>query len=129
MKYRRIIISLILVAVFAIVNAFKDPGNEVIEKIATQLDKWATGYTPEKVYVQFDKPYYAAGDDIWFKACIMLGGKHHLSGLSGVLNVELLDDRDSVKQHIKLPVESGITWGDFALSDTLEEGNYHIRAY
>ena len=29
----------------------------------------------------------------------------------------------------KLPVISGLTWGDFALTDSLKEGNYRIRAY
>jgi len=100
-----------------------------IEKIVQQLNTWAANYTYEKVYLQFDKPYYAVGDDMWFKAYVTLGPEHKLSGLSGVLNVELIDERDSVVQRIKLPVVSGLTWGDFALNDTLHEGNYRVRAY
>ncbi len=83
----------------------------------------------EDVYLQLDKPYYTAGSDIWFKAYITAGSSHQLSGISGVLNVELIDDRDSVKQQLKLPIVSGLTWGDFPLPDTLKEGNYRIRAY
>lgn len=129
MRYRRIFIGLTLIAGLAVIAGFNKPDDSIIQKIAGQLDKWSSSHPPEKVYLQFDKPYYAVGDDIWFKAYITLGGRHRLSGLSGVLNVELIDDRDSIKQHIKLPVQSGLTWGDFALSDTLEEGNYRIRAY
>lgn len=129
MNHRKIIAGLFLITCFIVTTAFIGPEDGTVQKIAAQLDKWASSNPPEKVYLQFDKPYYSVGDDIWFKAYITLGGLHRLSGLSGVLNVELLDDRDSVKQHIKLPVQSGLTWGDFALSDTLAEGNYRIRAY
>jgi len=129
MNYRKIIAGLFLITSFIVTTAFIGPGDGTVQKIAAQLDKWASSNPPEKVYLQFDKPYYSVGDDIWFKAYITLGGLHRLSGLSGVLNVELLDDRDSIKQHIKLPVASGLTWGDFVLSDTLAEGNYRIRAY
>lgn len=129
MNYRKIVAGLLLITGFVFTTAFIGPGNGPVQKIVAQLNKWAASNPPEKVYLQFDKPYYSVGDDIWFKAYITLGGLHRLSGLSGVLNVELLDDRDSIKQHIKLPVASGLTWGDFALSDTLAEGNYRIRAY
>jgi len=129
MNYRKIIAGLFLITGFIFTTAFIGPGDGTVQKVAAKLDKWAASNPPEKVYLQFDKPYYSVGDDIWFKAYITLGGLHQLSGLSGILNVELLDDRDSIKQHIKLPVQSGLTWGDFALSDTLAEGNYRIRAY
>lgn len=76
-----------------------------------------------------DKPYYAAGEDIWFKAYVTIGEKHQLSALSSILNVELINDRDSIKRSVKLPVFNGVTWGDFALPDSLKPGNYRIRAY
>jgi len=83
----------------------------------------------EKIYLHFDKPYYAAGDNIWFKAYITTGAKHQLSTISSVLNVELIDERDSVRQHIKLPIIAGVAWGDFKLDESLTDGNYRIRAY
>ncbi len=108
------------------VAADDDP---IIQKIVSQLEKWTNDRPQEKVYLQFDKPYYGIGDNIWFKAYITVGPKHQLSAMSGALNVELINERDSIKQWIKLPVTSGVTWGDFALADSLKEGNYRIRAY
>jgi hypothetical protein len=128
MKYRKIVAGLLL-AGSLVIAGFISADNYPIQKIAEQLGKWYAVNPPEKVYLQFDKPYYAVGDDIWFKAYVTIGSRHRLSGLSGVLNVELIDDRDSIKQHIKLPIINGLTWGDFSLSDTLAEGNYRIRAY
>jgi len=104
--------------------------DDILQKIVNQVNKWAVEQPQEKVYMQLDKPYYAVGDDIWFKAYVTLGGKHQLSALSGVLNVELINDRDSIKKALKLPIEAGVAWGDIKLSDSLfTEGSYHIRAY
>lgn len=123
-------VVVLLVAVFAAaITGFIKPDDDPIQKIVAQLEKWTAEQPVEKVYLQFDKPYYGIGDDIWFKAYVTVGTKHQLSALSGALNVELIDERDSVMRWVKLPVTSGVTWGDFALSDTLQEGTYRIRAY
>ncbi|MES2278724.1 MAG: MG2 domain-containing protein [Bacteroidota bacterium] len=129
MKPKKIIAGLVAVLSVAALFAFIRVDDDPIKKIVTQLSKWADTDPQEKVYLQTDKPFYAAGEDIWFKAYITIGEKHQLSALSAVLNVELINDRDSIKQSIKLPVNSGVTWGDFALPDTIKAGNYRIRAY
>jgi hypothetical protein len=93
------------------------------------LKKAYTTQPVEKVYLHLDKPYYAAGDDIWFKGYITLNAAHTPSDWSNVLNVALYDDRGSIKNYIKLPIINGITWGDIALPDTLKEGDYHLVAF
>jgi len=128
MNYKRISAAFFiagLIAMFGFVRADDDP----IAKIVAQLNKWLSANRQEKVYLQMDKPYYSAGDDIWFKAYVVTASEHRLSAISGVLNIDLIDDRDSIKQSVKLPIVNGLTWGDFALPDTLTEGNYRIRAY
>ncbi|WP_428328696.1 TonB-dependent receptor [Mucilaginibacter sp.] len=130
MNYKRIIAVLFLIVGVTSFLAFKIVDDDpIISKIAAQLDAWLGSNPQEKIYLQMDKPYYATGDTIWFKAYDVIARKHQLSALSGVLNVDLIDDRDSIKQSIKLPIESGVSWGDFTLSDTIKEGNYRIRAY
>lgn len=120
---------LITLGISSLLVAFTVFEDDVIKHVNEQLVKWTDNYPQENVYLHLDKPAYAIGDDIWFKAYITAGPQHQLSGLSGVLNVELINDRDSVKRAIKLPVAGGITWGDFELPDTLREGTYRIRAY
>lgn len=128
-NYRKIIALSFILSCGILIAGFVVDDLYPIQRIAIQLNKWSTNYPIEKVYLHFDKPYYAAGDDIWFKAYVTVGSRHQLTALSGVLNVELIDDKDSVKQSLKLPMFAGLTWGDFALPDTLAEGNYRIRAY
>lgn len=129
MNFKKITAGIFILAFAAMATGFIKMDDDPIQKLVAQLEKWTSDQPQEKVYLQFDKPYYGVGDNIWFKGYITIGPKHQLSALSGALNVELIDDRDSIKQWIKLPVNSGITWGDFALADTLREGNYRIRAY
>ncbi|OKS89551.1 carboxypeptidase-like regulatory domain-containing protein [Mucilaginibacter polytrichastri] len=120
-----VLACIVSVILFGFIKADDDP----IKKAAAQLEKWVNEYPQEKVYLHFDKPYYAVGDDMWFKAYVTVGPRHQLSALSGALNVELIDDKDSVKQSIKIPLSAGLGQGDFALSDTLAAGSYRIRAY
>jgi hypothetical protein len=120
------ILTITLLDSYAFAQLVDDP---IMEKVAVRVDKWLSDYQPEKIYLQTDKPYYAAGDNIWFKLYITLGNGHRLSALSGAVNVELLDEQDSVKLWIRLPVTSGMARGDLALPDTLHQGKYRIRAY
>ncbi|MDQ7947424.1 MAG: TonB-dependent receptor, partial [Pedobacter sp.] len=102
-----------------------DPFAALLKK----LEEFSQKNPQEKVYLHLDKPYYAIGDDIWFKAYVTDRRTSLPSTISNILYVELINDRDSISRQIKIPMQSGITWGDFKLSDSLKEGNYRIRAY
>jgi len=117
---------LIVTAVFA-VFAQDDtiPLRTIIEKTA----KYTANFPTEKVYVHFDKPYYAVGDTIWLKAYVTIYN-HQPSGLSKIVYVDLINSRDSVVQQLRLPVVNGTAWGNITLPQlTFQEGNYHVRAY
>ena len=118
---------LLLAALFP--PAARGQGNGAAKKITDQLSRFEANYPAEKAYLQFDKPYYAAGDTIYFKAYVTLGEQHELSSLSGVLHVDLINAKNRIDQSIKLKLDSGLAWGDFALPDSLPAGNYRVRAY
>jgi hypothetical protein len=103
--------------------------DDILVKVNQQLTEWTDNHPIEKVYLHFDKPYYAAGDDIWFKAYVTTGNLHQLSFNNDILNVELVNGQDSVEQSLKLQINEGLATGDFVLPDTLNAGNYRIRAY
>ncbi|RYU87380.1 TonB-dependent receptor [Mucilaginibacter terrigena] len=128
MAYKRFLTGLFLAISFIGIYSFSTD-DDIVAKVQRQLNKWTTSHPIEKIHLQFDKPYYAAGDDIWFKAYVITGPQHRLQPDSGILNVELVDEQDSIKQNIKLQLKNGLAYGDFALPDTLHEGNYRIRAY
>lgn len=100
-----------------------------LKNILQKLEKFRTDYPQEKIHLHMDKPYYAIGDTIWFKAYLVNAERNQLSNFSGIVYAELINDKDSVKQSLRLPMVAGLSNGDFALQDTLREGNYRIRAY
>lgn len=101
-----------------------------LASIVSKTEKLTSVFPTEKVYLHFDKPYYAIGDTIWFKAYLTVGPKHQPSGLSRVLYVDLLNSQDSVAHSLKLMVINGIAYGDVALiSPAFKKGVYHLRAY
>ncbi|MBS1530310.1 MAG: TonB-dependent receptor plug domain-containing protein [Bacteroidetes bacterium] len=83
----------------------------------------------EKAYLHLDRPYYAPGDTIWFKAYVTEGPTHALSKISNVLNVGLANSKDSVVQMVRLSLVNGLGWSDMSLADTLPAGRYRIVAY
>src|SRR5471030_929456 len=104
-------------------------GQTWLEKTLTSLQKQAGAIPVEKVYLHLDKRYFGAGDTIWFKGYAVTGADHVLSTISGILNVDLINSNNYIVQSIKLPMVSGLSYGDFALPDTLTEGRYRIRAW
>jgi TonB-dependent SusC/RagA subfamily outer membrane receptor len=102
-----------------------DPFTDLLKR----LQEYNKKYAQEKIYLHLDKPYYAIGDDIWFKAYVINTQSSEPSSISKALYVELINEKDSVKTQLKLPMNAGISWGDFKLPDSLGEGNYRIRAY
>jgi len=83
----------------------------------------------ERSYLHFDKPYYAVGDTMYFKAYVTLGERHNLSSLSGIEYVDLISPNHAILSSVKLQIIDGVGWGDFALPDSLVSGNYQVRAY
>ena len=100
-------------------------GRSIISKLIAFLST----HNSEKAYLQFDKPYYVAGDTIYFKAYITQGEQHQLSNLSGVLHADLITPDNKIARSINLQLLNGLAWGDFFLPDSLPRGNYRVRAY
>lgn len=125
--FKKIIAPLLLI--LSLLVAFVPVDNDPLQRLVDSLQKWTNDNPQEKVYLHMDKPYYALGDTIWFKAYITIGSRHELSALSGALYVSLINGSDSVVKELKLPINAGSSIGDFALGDDFKEGHYRIRAY
>jgi len=101
-----------------------------IGQIVAAVDTFNRQLPEEKLFLHFDKPYYAAGDTIWFKAYLFGGSTHAYSPWSGLLYVELVNDSDQQVKRISVPVSFGLSWGQLALDENVfPPGSYSIRAY
>ncbi|PAW92406.1 hypothetical protein CKK33_02405 [Mucilaginibacter sp. MD40] len=126
MTYRRNLIILLPVILLAGIFSFT-ADDDIINVLTKRLAEWTDKHPVEKAYLHFDKPYYTAGEDIWFKAYVFTDGD--LQPDSSILNVELINELDTIKQSLKVQLHNGLGFGDIALPDTMHEGNYRIRAY
>jgi hypothetical protein len=97
--------------------------------ILNRLNEYTTEKYPEKIYIQTDKPYYTAGEDIWFSTYLVNGVTHTKSAKSKIIYVELINEKDEVISERKLFTESISVNGDFNLPLTLKDGTYLLRAY
>jgi len=100
-----------------------------LDTVVSRLDAWGVANRPERIHIHTDKPYYLAGDTIWFKVYTVIGSDHSLSGWSGAVYVELISEMDSLVAALKLPLVAGLAKGNVDLPSDLKVGNYRLRAY
>ncbi|GGK89392.1 MG2 domain-containing protein [Rufibacter glacialis] len=121
-----------LLALTGLLAAFVSPAwqqNDVINRVVAKLTTLHNKYPQEKVYLHLDKPYYAAGEDIWFKAYLVNAHSHQPSELNKVLYVELITPENTFYRTTAIRLDKGKGHGDFALPDDIPEGTYRLRAF
>jgi hypothetical protein len=124
--FKKIYLSLITIFIFQSSWAQEKVS---LAQMAQKNAKLVFDVPAEKTYLHFDKPYYAVGDTIWFKAYVTLENQTP-STLSKILYVELINQKDSLVESLKIPVANSVAVGSFALTfPDFKEGNYHLRAY
>jgi hypothetical protein len=125
---KRLLLTTCLIFTLA-ATAFAQTDSVALTTVIQKVSKYTNNYPVEKVYLHFDKPYYAVGDTIWFKAYVTVQ-EHMLSGISKIVYVDLITNRDSIVRSLRLPVINGVAAGDIVLPQlSFQEGNYHVRAY
>lgn len=92
------------------------------------LAKTAKNYQ-EKVYLHTDKPYYYAGDQVFFKGYFAYGNPYLRDELSRVLHVEVISSERDLVIEKKFQIRDGIVVGDFYLPDSMAGEKYFLRAY
>jgi len=101
-----------------------------LARFTTSADTFWQSHSVEKPYLQFDKPYYAQGDTIWFKAYLFDAAYLNPSTKSGILYVELTTDSNKLIKRMMLPVAHGMSWGNITIDpQEMPEGGYVLSAY
>jgi len=118
-----------MLVVLQLISSVKAQQFSAIDIKLKHLAKVTSNYPQEKIHLHFDKPYYVVGEDIWFKAYTVTAEKNEPSQLSKILYIDLIDQNKAIRKSITLPLENGLAKGNINLADSLNEGNYRIRAY
>lgn len=87
------------------------------------------GLMREKLYLHTDKPYYAAGDTIWFRGTLVNADTHSFLVKTNYIYVELLSRNDSLISRQKLKRDGLCFHNCIPLDADLPDGDYVLRGY
>ncbi|RYY36848.1 MAG: carboxypeptidase regulatory-like domain-containing protein [Sphingobacteriaceae bacterium] len=122
-------LTLLFALLFLYKPLFAQQDSIALNDLVAKANKIAEAMPIEKVYLQFDKPYYAVGDTIWFKAYLTYIFNEP-SQLSKILYVDVINSKDVVVQSLTLPVKDGTGSAQIALAkEHYGQDSYRIRAY
>ncbi|HEY9044247.1 MAG TPA: MG2 domain-containing protein [Ohtaekwangia sp.] len=110
-------------------TGFQKSEDDFISLIKEQLNLYSKNHPEEKVYLQFDKPFYKPGEDIWFNVFLLDGSTHKPSSTSDVVYIELSDPKGNKVSTLSLFVKDGTARGDFSLEESVAGGIYSVTAY
>ena len=119
---RSLLVTLVVFTTFQL--SAQEPDIKTIAKRFAEL--WH--YNPqEKVYVHTDKPYYNAGDTMWFNAYVLNAATHKPDSKSRFVVLELVDETDSIVTRIKIRKDSTAFPGYLKINPEIRPGNYTLR--
>jgi len=129
---RNIIPCLLTVLFLTFFNAGYSANNtepDFARSIADRFARQWIGNPQEKLYLQTDKPYYSAGEELWFKGYLVNATTLQPNSSSRFIYVELIDKLDSVFYRVKIQKDSLGFAGHMKLKPDVPSGHYTLRAY
>lgn len=103
--------------------------NDFIRSLKKKLSTYNEQKPEDRLYLQFDKPMYEPGDNIWFSAFIRDAGTMKPSGKSDIVHVEFINPKGTIEKTINIIAKNGVAAGDFNLDAEALGGMYKVRAY
>ena len=86
-------------------------------------------YPQEKLYLHLDKPYYAAGERIYWKGYLINAISHIPYTGSNFIYIELVSSDDRIQNRYKIKRKNGSFYGSITLPPDIPAGEYYLRAY
>ncbi len=83
----------------------------------------------EDVLISTDKPYYLAGDEMWYNVRLVDGFNRQPKEGDRIVHIDLISPNDSVVLHQTLACIDGIASGQIEIPDLLPNGCYLLRGY
>ena len=93
------------------------------------INYYATGGVQEKLYLITDKPYYSAGDKIFFSAFLVNSIYFHNTTETRYIYVELIDATGAAVERMRIQGTGGRFHNAISLSAKITPGKYTLRAY
>ncbi len=91
------------------------------------LQTYANSFSAERIYLHYDKPAYAAGETIWFKAYMMKTIFPSVD--SKTVYIDWTDPNGKLLLHTISPIQDGTAIGQFEIPEKYKGQYIHVRAY
>ncbi len=129
MNLRKFLFALSISLTIIHLSASAQRDSVALTSIIDKTSKYTGGHPIEKVFIHFDKPYYAVGDTMWVKAYVTTD-LHIPSPLSKIVYIDFTDGQNNLVAEQKLQLINGIANSFVPLPAIyVKPGNYHVRAY
>jgi len=129
MKSIQLFFAVFICSTLISLTGFAQQDSINLNTILTKVKKLADEQPVEKVYLHFDKPYYAVADTMWFKAYVTVE-QNLPSPFSKIVYVEVFNAKDSLIKTVKLPLKNSVAYGNIPINmQSFKQGNYYVRAY
>ncbi|MDB5154907.1 MAG: hypothetical protein JWR54_3658, partial [Mucilaginibacter sp.] len=131
-KSYKCLLSIIFICLFCNISLFAQ--TRVLQsdllKFTKHTDSLISKYPAEKLYLHFDKPYYAVNDTIWFKTYLLKASSLLFSSKSGLLHIDINNDSGKLVKQYLLPIGNGMSTGNIRLDEKeFKTGTYTLCAY
>ena len=129
MKSIKLFLAVFILSIVYSFSSFAQQDSINLNTILGKVKRLADEQPIEKVYLHFDKPYYAVADTMWFKAYATIE-QNLPSPFSKIVYVEVFNAKDSLIKMVKLPLKNSMAFGNIPLNmQNFKQGNYYVRAY
>ena len=106
-KNIQMIISQVCIMCILLCVSDRLPAQKAFDDITRKFDEYRTQNLQEKVYVHTDKPFYMAGEIIWYKLYVTDAHLNKPLDMSKVCYVELLNKEHKGSIALVIPFRNG----------------------
>jgi hypothetical protein len=128
MKRGNILVVLFVLIATINVDGFGQEQN-IIGNLIRRFEAYTTAVPREEIFVSTDREEYIAGEVMWFSMWLFDRQSSHLTSLSHISYVEVLNPYNIPVCQARVMLDKGYGYGQLRLPDTLSNGDYSIRAY
>ncbi len=123
------ILFLLLLVTFWVGAPGQNSPAYILDSISGKLISDIRAHDNERAYLVTDKSVFIAGESIWFKAFLLKSMSQKISSKSKFLFVDLVDEKDSVIKIVIMDAFNRELNSRIVLNNSIETGNYWLRAY
>lgn len=97
------------------------------QNIEKNLEIYANDFPQERIYLHYDKSFYAPAETVWFKAYLMQG--IFPADSSKNLYIDWTDEKGTLLLHTVSPIEDGTAFGQFDIPADFAGSYLHVKGY